>query len=67
MDKIKKLLEKYTEVEKEGGIGKYNEEMTKKGFILPLFSALGWNTADSREVTAEEKTSKKQSQLQSFL
>lgn len=33
--------------------------MTKKDFILPLFDALGWKTADSREVTAEEKISKK--------
>jgi len=33
--------------------------MTKKDFILPLFRALGWNTEDSTEVTAEEKISKK--------
>ena len=58
LEKIQKLLEKYAEVEKEGRISKYNEEMTKKDFILPLFDALGWKTADSREVTAEEKISK---------
>ena len=45
-------------MEKEGRIGKYNEEMTKKDFILPLFDALGWNTVDSREVSAEERVSK---------
>ena len=59
LGKIQKLLEKYAEVEKEGRVSKYNEEMTKKDFILPLFDALGWKTADSREVTAEEKISKK--------
>jgi type I restriction-modification system DNA methylase subunit len=32
--------------------------MTKKDFILPLFTALGWDTQDSNEVTAEEKISK---------
>ena len=45
---IQVLVEKYAELEKEGRIGKYNEEMTKKDFILPLFDALGWNTADSK-------------------
>jgi type I restriction-modification system DNA methylase subunit len=59
LDKIQNLLEKYAEVVKEGRVSKYNEEMTKKDFILPLFNALGWKTADSREVTAEEKISKK--------
>jgi len=58
LEKIQKLLEKYAEVVEEGRVGKYNEEMTKKDFILPLFDALGWKTADSREVTAEEKVSK---------
>jgi type I restriction-modification system DNA methylase subunit len=37
----------------------YNEEMTKKDFILPLFRLLGWATEDSNEVKAEEKISKK--------
>jgi predicted type IV restriction endonuclease len=59
LEKVQKLLEKYGEVVKEGRVNKYNEEMTKKDFILPLFNALGWKTADSREVTAEEKISKK--------
>jgi type I restriction-modification system DNA methylase subunit len=58
LERIKVLVEKYAELEKEGRIGKYNEEMTKKDFILPLFDALGWNTVDSREVSAEEKVSK---------
>ena len=57
--KVKALTEKYLEAVKEGRAAKYNEEMTKKDFILPLFEALGWKTTDSREVTAEEKISKK--------
>src|SRR5208283_3323931 len=59
LEKVRALTEKYLEAVKEGRIVKYNEEMTKKDFILPLFEALGWKTADSREVTAEEKISKK--------
>jgi type I restriction-modification system DNA methylase subunit len=59
LEEIKTLVEKYQEAAKEGRISKYNEEMTKKDFILPLFHALGWKTDDSREVTAEEKISKK--------
>ena len=58
LERTEALVEKYAELEKEGRIGKYNEEMTKKDFILPLFDALGWNTADSREVSAEEAVSK---------
>ncbi|MBI4318230.1 MAG: N-6 DNA methylase [Chloroflexi bacterium] len=34
----------------------YNEESTKKDFILPLFKALGWNV-DSSEVAAEQQVS----------
>ena len=56
---IKKLVEKYNRVAEEKRINQYNEEMTKKDFILPLFHALGWNTEDSSEVSAEEKISKK--------
>jgi len=56
---IKSLVDKYNKVVDEGRFNKYNEEMTKKDFILPLFRALGWNTEDSSEVTAEEKISKR--------
>lgn len=38
---------------------KYDEENTKKDFILPLFRALGWATEDRREVTAEDKVSRR--------
>jgi type I restriction-modification system DNA methylase subunit len=56
---VKALVENYQAIVKEGRTNKYNEEMTKKDFILPLFEALGWKTTDSREVSAEEKISKK--------
>ena len=56
---IKGLVEKYDKVVKEERIGKYNEEMTKIGFIQPLFRALGWDFENSSEVTAEETVSKK--------
>ncbi len=58
-ERIKKLIEKYNKVIEEKRVSIYNEEMTKKDFILPLFCALGWNTEDSNEVTAEEKISRK--------
>jgi len=37
---------------------KMNEVATRQGFILPLFSALGWNTTDIKEVSPEEKVSR---------
>ena len=38
---------------------RYDEENTKKDFILPLFRALGWAVEDRREVTAEDKVSRR--------
>ncbi len=58
-ERIKELLEKYNRVVNENRVSKYNEEMTKKDFILPLFRCLGWDIENSNEVTAEEKISKK--------
>jgi len=55
LEKIKALIDKYQIALKDGRIPKYNEEMTKKDFILPLFEALGWKTSDSTEVSGEEK------------
>jgi len=55
---MSKLVEKYNNIATEKGISKYNEEMTKKDFILPLFRALGWDVENSDEVLAEEKISK---------
>jgi len=53
------LIEKYNKVKEENRVNGYNEEMTKKDFILPLFRILGWNIEDSSEVAAEENVSKK--------
>ncbi len=57
-EEIKKLIEKYERLVDSGKLKSYNEEMTKKDFILPLFRALGWKVEDGEEVSAEEKVSK---------
>ena len=57
-EEVKKLVEKYNKLIESGKAKSYNEEMTKKDFILPLFRALGWSVEDGDEVTAEEKISK---------
>lgn len=57
-EEIKKLVEKYNKLVESGKAKSYNEEMTKKDFILPLFRALGWSVEDGDEVSAEEKISK---------
>lgn len=56
--RVKELIGKYDKIVVEKRFVRYNEEMTKKDFILPLFRALGWNIEDSYEVTAEERVSK---------
>jgi len=40
-EEIKALVEKYNKIIESGKAKSYNEEMTKKDFILPLFRALG--------------------------
>lgn len=55
--KIQELIDKYNTIKSYGKLKDYNEERTKKDFILPLFQALGWKT-DTDEVTAEEAISK---------
>ena len=62
-ERIKELISMYEEKKRTGEIKRYNEESTKKDFILPLFKALGWNV-DNRgksndSVSAEETISKK--------
>ena len=62
-ERVVELVSKYEQIKKSGEIKKYNEESTKKDFILPLFEALGWNV-DNRgksndSVSAEESISKK--------
>lgn len=58
-EEVQKLVEKYNQLVSSGKLKSYNEEMTKKDFILPLFRALGWKIEDGDEVTAEEKISNK--------
>ncbi len=62
-ERILALISKYEQIKKSGEIKKYNEESTKKDFILPLFEALDWNvynkTNKDSSVSAEETISKK--------
>lgn len=57
-EEVKRLVEKYNKLINSGKVKSYNEEMTKKDFIIPLFRALGWSVEDGEEVTAEEKISR---------
>ena len=62
-ERIIELISKYDQIKKSGEIKKYNEETTKKDFILPLFEALGWNVYNrgkkNDSISAEETISKK--------
>lgn len=62
-ERIVELISKYEQIKKSGEIKQYNEEMTKKDFILPLFEALGWNVYNrskkDNSISAEENISKK--------
>ena len=62
-ERIVELTSKYEQIKKSGEIKRYNEEMTKKDFILPLFEALGWNVYNrgkrNDSISAEETISKK--------
>ncbi|WP_175266972.1 N-6 DNA methylase [Acidiplasma cupricumulans] len=62
-ERIIELISKYEQIKKSGEIKRYNEESTKKDFILPLFKALGWNVDNRGKtndyVSAEETISKK--------
>ena len=49
------LVEKYNKAVEDNRVKTYNEGMTKKYFIRPLFHTLGWNTTYSRDVSADEK------------
>lgn len=52
--RVRVIVEKYEAEKSSGKISKYSEEDVKKGFILPLFEALGWDTTDRSEVSSEE-------------
>lgn len=36
------LISNYEQIKRSGDMRKYNEESTKKDFVLPLFKGLGW-------------------------
>ena len=63
-ERIRELVSKYEQIKKSGEIKKYNEESTKKDFILPLFEALGWNVYNrgntDNSISAEETISKRE-------
>lgn len=56
-EQIEGLVKKYKSLSAPARRG-YNEDNTRKDFVLPLFRALGWNTAEASEVSAEEKVSR---------
>ncbi len=53
-ERIEDLVLKYKTEVISGGFKKYTEEDIKKGFIEPLFKALGWNIEERHEVSTEE-------------
>ena len=55
---IAKLVAKYQSLD-ERAIREYNEANTRRNFIEPLFSALGWDIRNREEVTEEESISRK--------
>src|SRR3989344_1466124 len=56
---IAALIAKYEKVGAEGKLKDYSEAETQRGFIEPLFKALGWDIENREEVSLEETISKK--------
>jgi type I restriction-modification system DNA methylase subunit len=56
--KTESLVHKYKQELEKGRLKSYNEENTKKGFITPLFRALGWDVENIEEVSNEDRVSK---------
>lgn len=54
---IARLVENFHNTPKRQRDG-YNEQQTREYFILPLFRALGWDTANPAEFSAEEQISR---------
>lgn len=52
---IQKLVERFRETADRS---RFNEAQTRHSFVLPLFRALGWNTEDPAEMSAEEQISR---------
>ncbi len=57
VDEIERLVKKFKALSTRERHA-YNEDNTRKDFVLPLFRALEWNTNDMREVSAEDKISR---------
>jgi len=55
-EKVARLVERFTRLP-QAELRQYNEENTKKDFILPLFHHLGWEVDNLTEVAAEETAS----------
>ncbi len=56
-DEIERLVKKFKALSKRDRDA-YNEDNTRKDYVLPLFRALEWNTSDMRQVSAEDKISR---------
>ena len=56
---IAALIAKYEKEVAEGKLKDYSEAETQRGFIEPLFKALGWDIENREEVSLEETISKK--------
>ena len=56
-EEIKKLIQRYEIQKSRHQLKNYNEAMTRKDFILPLFRALGWDVfnEENHEFIEEEK------------
>ena len=52
--RIEELCRNYDAELRSDKLKRYTEEDIKKGFILPLFEALGWDTKNRDEVSSEE-------------
>ncbi len=52
--KVSELVSDYEKVVKQKKEKSYSEEDTIKGFVLPLFDALGWDVYGKDEVSAED-------------
>ncbi len=57
LEKVERLVKQYKALS-AAARRKVNETDTQNRFIIPLFSALGWNFADATQVAAEEKISR---------
>lgn len=55
-EKIQILVTKFNALV-SNDLNRYSEEETKQGFIVPLFTALGWDMQEKLEVSLEERIS----------